>query len=107
MGDSIGRVRGSRTPEEDLQSPLIWAHGDSQRLNHQPKRIKGLDLGPYTFIADMEVGLHVGALNNQGRGYYYYTDSLSYYWIPSPSWTAWLRPQWERMCLVLLFEIPQ
>ena len=30
----LNQPEGSRTPQEDLQNQLTWAHGGSQRLNH-------------------------------------------------------------------------
>lgn len=57
-GEGLRELEGSRTPQEDLLSQLTWAHGGSQRLNHQIKTMHGLDLGPYTF-ADVQLGLHV------------------------------------------------
>ena len=56
---------GSRTAQEDLQSQLTWAHGGSQRLNHESKSMQGLDLGvphQHIFIADVQLGLHVSLL---------------------------------------------
>jgi hypothetical protein len=44
-----------RTPTE---STYLGPWG-SQRLNHQPKSMQGLDLGPHTFVADVQLGLHV------------------------------------------------
>jgi hypothetical protein len=44
-------VANGVTPHEDIQSQLTWAGGSSQRLNHQPKSVQGLDLGP----------LHIGS----------------------------------------------
>ena len=58
----LNEQEGSRTPQEDLQSQLIWAHRGSQRLNHQPMSMQRLDLGPYTFVTDVQLGLHVGPL---------------------------------------------
>jgi hypothetical protein len=52
----------SRTPQDDLQSQLAWAHAGSQSLNYQSKSMQGLDLSPYTFVADVQLDLHVGAL---------------------------------------------
>ena len=31
-----------------------------QRLNHQPKNIQGLDLGPCTYVADILLARYVG-----------------------------------------------
>ena len=47
-----------RPPELTNLDPLV-----SQRLNHKPKSIHGLDLGdPCTFVADIQLGLPVGPL---------------------------------------------
>ena len=42
--EGLRELERSRAPQ-DLQSQLIWAHGGSQRLKHQPKGMHGLDLG--------------------------------------------------------------
>lgn len=34
-------------------------HGASQRLKHQAKSMQGLDLAPYTYEADVQLGLCV------------------------------------------------
>jgi hypothetical protein len=44
-GTELNKPEGSRTPLKDLQSQLTWFHGNSKRLNHQPKSIQRLDLG--------------------------------------------------------------
>jgi hypothetical protein len=46
LGIELSKPEGSTTPQEYLQSQLTWDHVGSQRLNHQLKTIKGLDLGP-------------------------------------------------------------
>jgi hypothetical protein len=38
--------KGSRTPQENVQNQLTWAHEGSQRLNHQPTSMHVIDLGP-------------------------------------------------------------
>lgn len=43
--EGLREAEGSSTPEEDLQSQLTWNYGGSQKLNHQPKSMHGLDLG--------------------------------------------------------------
>ena len=43
-GEGLKELEGSRTQQRDLWSQLTWAHGVSQRLNHQPKSMHGLDL---------------------------------------------------------------
>ena len=54
----LNKLEGSRTPQEDLQSQLTWTHGGSQRLNHQPKNMRGVD--SHTFLVDVQ--LHVSPL---------------------------------------------
>ena len=56
-----------------------------------------LDLGPYTFVANVLLGLHVGPLTI-GAGAV--SDSVVRFWIPLLDCLVW--PQWERMHLVLL-----
>jgi hypothetical protein len=58
MWNTLRELEGSRTPQEDLESQLTWAHGGSERLNHQPKSMQAL----CTHVADMQLGLHVGPL---------------------------------------------
>ena len=41
---------------------LTLTYGCSQRLNYQLKSKQGLGLGPFTFLADIWLGLHVGLL---------------------------------------------
>ena len=38
----------------------------SQSQNHKPKSVHGLDLGPDTYVADVQFGFH-GVLNNKRR----------------------------------------
>jgi hypothetical protein len=53
LEDSNGRIGGrivgpegdSGTPQEDQQSQLTWILGALKSLNHQPKKVHGLDLG--------------------------------------------------------------
>ena len=40
-------------------SQLIWTLEGFQRVN-QPKSEHGLDLGSYTYVADVQLCLHVG-----------------------------------------------
>ena len=52
------------TLQEDQQNQLTWTLGGSQRLNHQPKCIRGLDVAPpapRTYIADVQLSFHVGS----------------------------------------------
>ena len=64
---------GSRTPQEDQQSQLAWAHGGSQS-------IQGLDLTPYICIY-VQLGLHVGPLT---MGAWAVFGSVACLWIPFP-----------------------
>lgn len=47
LGMGWNKREGSRTPTE---SPNLGPWG-SEKLNHQPKSMLALDLGPYTFVA--------------------------------------------------------
>ena len=58
-GIGLSELEEEKTPQENLQSQLTWVHG-SQRLNHQPKSIHQLELGPYIVVADVQLGLHEG-----------------------------------------------
>jgi hypothetical protein len=84
----LGEPEGPRTPQEDIQSQLTWAHGGgSQRLNHQSKSMHSLDLGPPTNVADVQLGPHVGTLMiGAGVGWGDISDSDSdvCLWIPLP-----------------------
>ena len=42
----LGDQEGIGTPKEDQQGQLTWTLEGSQGLNHQPKSIQVLDLGP-------------------------------------------------------------
>jgi hypothetical protein len=43
--DRLEKPEGSRTPHEKLKNRLVWTHRGSERLNHQPKCMLGMDLG--------------------------------------------------------------
>ena len=47
---------------QDLQSQLTWAHGDSQRLKHQPKSMQGQDLTAFLHVVDVQFGFYAGHL---------------------------------------------
>jgi len=58
-----GRVdcpRGDRSSKEDQQIQLTWTLEDSQRLNHQPKSMHGLDLSLLQ-VAEVQLGLNAGS----------------------------------------------
>ena len=48
-----------KIPQEQ-QGQLTWTLANSQRLNHQRLNHHGLDLGPFTYVANMQLGLHAG-----------------------------------------------
>ena len=57
-----GRIKGARginyTTRRPTESTNFGPWG-SQRLNHQPKNMHELDLGPHIYVADVQLGLHV------------------------------------------------
>ena len=57
--DRLKKTEVSRTPQEDQQSQLTCFHGGSERLDHHPKIIHGQYLGPYTFLTDLHICLHM------------------------------------------------
>jgi hypothetical protein len=63
--EGLKELEGSRTPQVDLESTNLgpWG-GGSQRLNHPPKSMCGLDLGTYKHVADVQLGLCVGSPNS-------------------------------------------
>lgn len=65
------------TPQEDQ---LTWSPGGSQRQKH--KNIHGLDLG--TYIADVQLGIHVGPPTTGAGGGEAYLDSVACLWILYP-----------------------
>jgi hypothetical protein len=58
----------SKTPQENLENQLTWAHRDSQRLNHQPESIRGMDLGPLHICNKCENWSSYGTCNIRSRG---------------------------------------
>ena len=51
------KVSRAGTQQKEQQTQLTWTLGDSQRLSHQPKA--GLKV-PGTYVADVQLRLHVG-----------------------------------------------
>jgi len=47
----LGDQEGIGTPKEDQQGQLTWTLEVSQGLNHQPKSIQVLDLGPLSLCS--------------------------------------------------------
>jgi hypothetical protein len=85
------------------ESPDLGPWG-SQNLGHQPKSTHGLDLGPHTFVANVQFGLHVCPLT---RGAGTVSISVLSHWIPFPHMDCLVGPQWKKMCLVLLgLDVP-
>lgn len=72
---TIAEYRWHRDSNEDQQSPLTWTLPSSWRLNHQPKIMQVLDVGPCTYVADMWLVLHVGIPKTGVMAYF---DSVAY-----------------------------
>lgn len=67
LGDSYGRVeertdhhKGDRNSSGRPKESTHLDSWGSQNLNQQPKFIHRLDLGPLTYIADVQLSSHVG-----------------------------------------------
>lgn len=61
LGIKSNKLEESSIPHDDLKSQLTWDHVSSLNLKHQPRSTQGLVLGSFpTFVADMQLGLHVG-----------------------------------------------
>jgi hypothetical protein len=58
-GIELSDLKGSRTPQKDLQRQQTWPHGDSRRLKAKERRGKCWNLVPYTFVADAQIGIHI------------------------------------------------
>lgn len=99
LGEGLKDLEEMLTLHEDQQSQLTLNLEGSHSLNHQPKSIQGLDLGPYTCVADVQLGLHVAPLTT-GSGAV--SDSVACHGILSPKLDCLAGPQWERMHLILL-----
>jgi hypothetical protein len=84
-GKGMREPERSRTPQENLQNQLTWAHGGSQRLSHQPKSMHGLDLGP------LHIWNRCAAVS----------DSVACLWIPFPLTGLPYLASVGEMCLVL------
>jgi hypothetical protein len=57
----------------------------AQRLNHQPKNIQGWPEDPYTFVADVQLGIHVGPPTIEVGAV---SDSVVCHLFPCTNWTA-------------------
>ena len=63
----LKKLERSGTPQGNLQNPLTWTHKGSQRLNHQPEIMHGIDLDSYTYVTDVQLGLPMGLLKQEQR----------------------------------------
>ena len=55
----MGTEGDSKSRERPTKSTNLYCSG-SQRLNHHPKNIWGGSRPPHTYIADVQLGLHMG-----------------------------------------------
>jgi hypothetical protein len=56
FGEELRDPEWLETPQLHQQGQVTWPLGSSQKLNHQPKR---LNLGPYTYVADVLLGRYL------------------------------------------------
>ena len=76
--EGAGGVKNTtRRPTE----PANLGQGDLQRMNHQPKSMQGLDLDPHTYVADVQLHLHVSPPTTEVGTY---PDSVAYLFILFP-----------------------
>ena len=61
LGEWLRATKGRETPQKEQQSQLNWTLGGYQRLTHQPKSVHGLNLAISMYVADVQLGLHVGS----------------------------------------------
>ena len=74
--------------------------------NLQPKKeyAEARPRSPNTFVADVQLGLHVGPLSIEPRAV---SDSVVCHWIFFSYLNCLVEPQQERRCLVLLrLDVP-
>ena len=60
----LSKQKGSGIPQ-DIQSQLTWSYEGSQRLDHQPKIMLLQEVSLYTFVADVQLGLHVSPVTSR------------------------------------------
>ena len=77
--EGLKESEGPRTPHENIQNQLTWAHRDPQRLDHQTEIMHGMDLCTYVTVG--QLGLHVELLT-AGAGPV--SDSVACLWTPFP-----------------------
>jgi hypothetical protein len=82
------KSEGSRTPPEDPQSQLAWDGGGSQRLNHQPESVQGLDLEPLHISGKYAAWSSCGS-PNKCSGSYLGLCSLPLGALPLPGLPGW------------------
>jgi hypothetical protein len=58
LGERLKAPKRIGTLQENIKSQLTWTLQGSQRWNHQPDYKHGQDLGPCTYVADVQLGLH-------------------------------------------------
>jgi len=82
------KMKGARRDKNTIKlhrAQLISVHGSSQTLNHQTKSRHGLYLVLYTFIADVQLGFHVGLLT---IGVWAISESFACFGYSYSRWTA-------------------
>jgi hypothetical protein len=86
VGDRIEPARGVKDTTRRPTESTNLAHGGSQRLNHQPKSIQGLDLEPLNICSRCKAWSSCGSPNNWSRGLS--LTLLPAIGSPSPNWTV-------------------
>ena len=81
--EGLRELERSRMLQDDLESQLTWAHRGSQRLTYQHGVFIDWTWGPYTYVSDVQLGLHVGSLT-AGMGAVSEVNSVSSRWTLSP-----------------------
>ena len=79
--DKIEQAGGvEHTTRRPTESTTL-VHGDSQRLNYQPKTMPELNLVPLHIGSDQQLALHGGLLTIGVEANF---DSFACHWIPFP-----------------------
>ena len=82
LGEELKNSERIGTPQEDQQCELTWSFGHSQRLNHQPKSIQRLDLGPLHICSRCTAWSSCGSPKMKAGPY---PDFIACVWILLPS----------------------
>ena len=101
--EGLNEPKRSRIAQENVQNKLAWSHRGSQRLNHQPESMHGMDLGPLHICNRCAAWLHVGPLTAGARAI---SDFVACLWIPFPELGCLIWPLQE-IILVLQFDRPR